>query len=177
LVRKILVLVAALLWSAAVALGIWHASVYASNPGARDQTPTVWPTDSALQRDGVTLVIFLHPECPCSRASIAELAAIQRVMNVRPIAVLVGAGELDVPGALVHRDITGEAKRFGARTSGHVVVYDRDGRLAFSGGITGSRGHQGNNGGRQAVLSSLRTARAPSHPGSHAVFGCGLFTP
>jgi len=36
-----------------------------------------------------------------------------------------------------------EAGRFHAMTSGQTVLYDAGGRLLFSGGITGSRGHYG----------------------------------
>ena len=65
------------------------------------------------------------------------------------------------------------AASFGAFTSGQVLLYDaRRGALRFAGGITGARGHEGANAGRDALQSVLdegaAKARAP-------VFGCSLF--
>jgi hypothetical protein len=66
-----------------------------------------------------------------------------------------------------------EAKRFHVRTSGHVVLYGCDGRLRFSGGITGSRGHSGDSEGRQSVLACLRNEQTAQR--SAPVYGCPLF--
>src|SRR5207253_2859520 len=65
-----------------------------------------------------------------------------------------------------------EARLFGARTSGQVLLYDAGGDLRFSGGITGARGQQGANAGRNAVrdlLSGHGAARSET-----PVFGCAL---
>ncbi len=81
-----------------------------------------------------------------------------------------------IPGVRVYADEAGvEAARFGAATSGHAVLYDSTGTLAFSGGITVSRGHEGDNPGRDAVTSLLTRGRGgqPRTP----VFGCPLFNP
>ena len=64
-----------------------------------------------------------------------------------------------------------EAKRFGAKTSGFTLVFDRAGMRRFEGGITGSRGHAGDNVGRRAVELLLAGDRGPD---AHAVFGCAL---
>jgi hypothetical protein len=77
-----------------------------------------------------------------------------------------------VPGVRVVRDDGAEAWRFGARVSGQVMVYDHAGRLQFSGGITGARGHEGDNAGRDAIEALL--AGRP-HAASAFVFGCLLF--
>ena len=61
---------------------------------------------------------------------------------------------------------------FGAFTSGQVFLYGTSGELLFSGGITGSRGHEGDNAGRDAVESLLDRRNAPAHT---PVFGCSLF--
>lgn len=154
--------------------------------------PEAWPAASAIARaDGVaTLVMLAHPRCPCTRASIAELARLMtdayghvqaHVLVVRPP----GAPEqwertglwpsaAAIPGVTVHVDIDGhEARRFGATASGHVVVYDAAGRLRFRGGITAARGHEGDNPGRSqalaAILHSLGDASTPT-------FGCELLT-
>jgi hypothetical protein len=78
-----------------------------------------------------------------------------------------------IPGVSVMTDENGlEAARFGAKTSGHTLVFDPHGRLVFSGGITATRGHAGANAGENAVLSALR--RQKPERGRTSVFGCSL---
>ncbi len=76
---------------------------------------------------------------------------------------------------IVRRDDAGsEARRFGVETSGQTLLYDRRGTLIFSGGITGSRGHAGDNAGEAALVDLLTHGAADRH-GSN-VFGCPLFS-
>jgi hypothetical protein len=65
-----------------------------------------------------------------------------------------------------------EAQLFGAETSGYVLLYDTLGQLLFKGGITGSRGHAGDNAGENAIVSLLtgQGASAKQAP----VYGCSL---
>lgn len=78
-----------------------------------------------------------------------------------------------IPGVTVLTDENGvEAARFGAQTSGHTLVFDRAGRLLFSGGITASRGHVGTNAGENAVLAVVNQ-QAPDRQRT-PVFGCSL---
>jgi hypothetical protein len=51
-------------------------------------------------------------------------------------------------------------------------VFDRSGTLTFSGGITGSRGHAGENAGESAVLAAL--THEPLERERTPVFGCSL---
>jgi hypothetical protein len=134
------------------------------------------------------LVVALHPQCPCSRATVAELARLLahapeppdvHVLFVAPADVedaWVRAGlwqaVADLPGLHVVRDDGTEARRFGARVSGQVLVYDGAGQLRFNGGITGARGHEGDNAGRAGIEALL--AGRP-HAASTFVFGCLLF--
>ena len=79
-----------------------------------------------------------------------------------------------IPGVSVVVDDDGaEAHRFHAMTSGQTALYDVDGRLLFSGGITGSRGHSGDNAGRSAIVSLLNSGDAERTETS--VFGCSLY--
>jgi hypothetical protein len=66
-----------------------------------------------------------------------------------------------------------EARRFRARTSGQTVLYDAEGRLLFSGGITMARGHAGDNAGRSAIISLVN--EQVSEQAETPVFGCPLF--
>jgi hypothetical protein len=81
-----------------------------------------------------------------------------------------------------------EAARFGAATSGQVLVYGRDGALVFSGGITAARGHFGDNEGSKAIAHFVADPRpaaevrerspADASAGNLArtpVFGCPIF--
>jgi hypothetical protein len=68
-----------------------------------------------------------------------------------------------------------EAKRFGARTSGEVLLYSAVGRLLFFGGITGSRGHEGDNYGLTSLASFLTATPSESAvTAGSPVFGCAL---
>jgi hypothetical protein len=120
--------------------------------------------------------MFIHPDCPCTRASLAELGQIDP-WGARILVVADGLGDMWDEGArlgftLVLDPAGLEATRFGARTSGHVVAYDAHGTLRYSGGITGSRGHVGDNVGRRTLQAIL--AGNGDHDVHHPVFGCGL---
>jgi hypothetical protein len=191
LYSRILLLLACVTWLGLVGVGLRFAWGYENSPGRIGTPPTKWPTESAIKRrPGMpTLVLFIHPHCPCSRATIGELAILmahsQGLVNANAIFVKpAGFGEAwgktdlwnsvtDIPRVSVTTDDNGiEARRFGSETSGQVVLYSAEGRLVFSGGITGSRGHSGDNDGRSAILSILATGKAQRT--ETPVFGCSL---
>lgn len=162
---------------------------YESAAGPADATPPVWPAASSLPRiEGTsTVVLFAHPRCPCTRASISELAKIMahEGKDVRVFVAFRGTDDPKfvqtdswdsakaIPGVQVLEDRDGvEMRRFGALTSGHVVVYDADDNLRFSGGITGARGHVGDNAGASTVAKLIMGARGEQH--DTPVFGCAL---
>jgi hypothetical protein len=68
-----------------------------------------------------------------------------------------------------------EARRFHATTSGHAIVYDARASLLFTGGITASRGHSGDNEGRSAIVSLLTEGVAERK--ETLTFGCSLYDP
>jgi hypothetical protein len=62
--------------------------------------------------------------------------------------------------------------RLGAMTSGQTYAFDAAGRLLFSGGITDSRGHAGDNAGTaaiEAILSGQKPVQVQTR-----VYGCSL---
>jgi hypothetical protein len=179
-------------WLAAVVAGFAWLAIYSNTPGAAAHAEAAWPTGSAISLDpnGPTLVMLAHPRCTCTRASLAELEELLARAPKRPRAYVVfikpGAAGAEwektdlwktaarIPGVTVVRDDQGvEARRFGAETSGQVLLYAADGRLLFSGGATGARGHAGDNLGRAAILGHLSGERQ-SRPTTD-VFGCSLF--
>ncbi|HET9627718.1 MAG TPA: hypothetical protein VFP84_40450 [Kofleriaceae bacterium] len=180
------------IWLVLVGAGGYAIYHYEATAGAVATSGATWPAGSALARarDRPTVLMFAHPECGCTAASLAELAIAVDAAAAPPRVLVVFVGAFSdaalaasdnwtaagrITGAIrihVAGGPAGEARRFGARTSGHVAVYDARGALVFSGGITGARGHAGDNVGRRAVIAALRGAA--SAPAVHAVFGCSL---
>lgn len=183
-----------LAWVGGVAWGLQKIQAYSSTPGTAAVAPVVWPGSTLVApvagRD--TLVMFIHPQCSCTRASLAELQAILETARGTVAAWVVvlkphGMGDdwthsetwstashmADV--TVVMDEAGSEAGIFGASTSGHTVLYDAAGKLLFTGGITRARGHVGDNLGRERVLGLMKTGTADGN--SHEVFGCGLHAP
>ena len=184
----------ALLWLGTVVTGLGLLARYDNAPGAAARTRSEWPAGSRMVLDvaGPTLVMLAHPRCDCTRASMAELAELMARAHVRPKAyvVLIKPGKVpggwentdlwhaaaEIPGVTVLRDDDGaEASRFGAETSGQVFLYAAGGHILFSGGVTGARGHAGDNAGRGAILAILN--QDDSQRTASPVFGCPLFAP
>ena len=180
------------LWLLCVACGIASFDRYTLLPGspafASEQRPQAIGPSHTSGCDELLMVV--HPNCPCSRASMSELAALAascekplsiRILFVEPPGLVedVETTELwhsaqHIPGAALIRDTNGALSHaLGATTSGQVYLYDRGGTLRFSGGITDSRGHAGNNLGRSAIEAILHD----QSPGTICtpVFGCALW--
>jgi glyoxylase-like metal-dependent hydrolase (beta-lactamase superfamily II) len=136
--------------------------------------------------------MLAHPNCPCTRASLAELEILTAKLQGRLSAFVLfsrPAATADdvrtsglwkraagIPGVSVQFDEAGlETAQFGGLVSGQTIVYDPQGNLVFSGGITAARGHQGDNNGLDSVVLAVtgklnKRAQAP-------VFGCALGNP
>jgi hypothetical protein len=179
-------------WLGAAVFGLRVVWAYDNAPGAIARAPKRWPTQSALAAasDRQTLVVFAHPQCPCTRASSGELAEVLARTQRQPRTYVVflkprefadgwektGLWQTaaNLPGVTVLRDDGGgEARAFGVATSGQTLLYDSRGALVFNGGITGSRGHAGDNAGRAALIALI--GRAPTDRSGANVFGCPLF--
>ena len=162
------------LWLGAIGLGMPILMNYEVTSGLDAAPPLQWPKSHAvsLAKTCPTLILFAHPQCPCTTASICELSKLMAERGTRLKAyVLVLAprtvpehwnrrdiweGARAIPGVTVLSDMNGqEAKLFGSRTSGQTVVYSSGGRLLFTGGITGARGRIGDNSGLSSLLSAL----------------------
>jgi hypothetical protein len=179
------------LWLSAAGVGSWALLKYESTPTPADTAPPLWPARSHIAREGghATLLMFVHPHCPCSGASMEELNRLlalcqspvsTHVLFVRPKGVaddwtdtLLKKNAESIPGVKVAIDSEGEeARLFGAASSGCVILYDAQGKLLFSGGITASRGHAGDNAGESAVIDLVNGHSAPL---KHTeVYGCTL---
>lgn len=180
-------------WLLVVGFGIWALTARSFVPGISGNPKSVWPEASGLQRNvgGFTLVVALHPECPCSQATLEELDSIvtqcSSRLSVRIICVpyddLVEPVERSriwlrakrISGITVIKDSHGvEVRRFDAETSGETRLYGPEGELLFHGGITASRGHVGANPGQSAIINFVDRGARASAPVVTPVFGCSL---
>jgi len=191
---RVLLLAGTILWLLVISIGLWMLWGYENTPGKAAEPPKQWPADSKIlpARDHATLVMLAHPHCPCTRATIGELASIMAHSQGRLTAYVLflkptGFSEeweksdlwqsaASIPGVTAVIDDEGaEANRFHAATSGQTLLYDAAGLLLFSGGITGSRGHSGDNAGQAAIVSLVNSGASDLTETS--VFGCPLFDP
>ena len=174
-------------------VGGWTVLVsHASSSSPLATPPQRWPIACDIARSSArpTLLVFAHPHCPCTRATLGELERIATRCSERldiVVSFLASAelgegwshGELwqrasAIPGAAVRDDLGGQrARTFGALTSGQTLLFDARGELVFNGGITAARGHAGDNAGERAVIAHAHDL-APQGP-STPVFGCSLF--
>jgi hypothetical protein len=180
------------MWLVIVASALGFIANYSQTPGGSGSIPLQFPRESRIQLDAQrpTLVMFAHPHCPCTRASIGELNVLMaqcrgqfnaHVFFAQPGGVAEDWSQTTlwqdasaIPGVTVHNDLNGvESRRFRAETSGQTLLYDSNGKLLFHGGITISRGHSGDNPGRTALVA-LISGNSPAQKQS-PVFGCALF--
>ena len=160
--------------------------------GDGGDAPIRWPAQSFIPLDPgrPTLVLFAHPRCPCTRATIGELALLMASVPGRLNAQVwflqpentgadwtntdLWSSAAAIPGVTVRADSDGrEAARFHAATSGQALLYGTDGHLLFTGGITIARGHSGDNPGRSAIADLVMDQ--PTQTIQTPVFGCSLF--
>jgi hypothetical protein len=177
-------------WSIAVIAGFWRLTVYSTTAG-EEAKATSWPIRSAIQRDSKkpTLVVFFHPNCPCSAATLEELERLIPYIKNRAKTYIVfykprnrpesrGREGLwkratSIPFTESRIDDEGsEIQTFGAKTSGQVFLFDPDGKLVFKGGITPARGHAGDSEGKKAILTFMTTGKTRIF--ETPVFGCSL---
>jgi hypothetical protein len=149
-----------LLWMYAIAIGFRMMWTYELTPGVETSAPIDWPTASTIppSTKQATLLVFAHPHCPCTRASLSELSVLLSsvygqldayVLFLTPATQERAWTGTDlrhlatsIPGVQVVKDTDGrEVRLFGSTTSGHVLLYDTDGHLRFSGGITANWTH------------------------------------
>ena len=152
-----------------------------------------WPASSALERNDnrKQLVVFLHPKCPCSRATVRELERMGDLLK-QPVLSFVFFKPEHEPDAWVQTNLwrsaqafsnanisidvnAAESKQFGAQTSGCVMLFNSRGKRVFFGGITSGRGHEGDTDAKQ-TLAQLIKAEFPEQelPAEYPVFGCPI---
>lgn len=186
--RLSLLLFAWIALAVAGTVAVWH---YETTPGESGSPATQWPTGSALvlHPSKHTLLLFAHPKCPCTRASLTAIAEIAsshaatvetQVIFFHPALADATWREADLCREalanarlkVVFDEQRRESNRFGVKTSGHALLFSPSGELRFAGGVTSARGKAGENPGQQRLSATLAgaTAKALTSP----VFGCPL---
>ncbi len=185
--RNALTWVIGVVWFAGIVCGMWVWERYETTPGSVGANMAA---AAEREKGDWRLAVFVHPYCPCSRATMVELQEIARAAPRLKIQVWFvwpeeesdawKQGELWTTANRIARfdarsDAGGvEANRFGAETSGQAVLTSPQGTIVFRGGLTRARGHEGESVGRRAVLAWIAGQPAPDQC---PVFGCPLFTP
>jgi len=182
--------IAALLWTTTIGAMYRAIRRFESTPGRAADALASWPAASRIPRapGEWRLVMLIHPHCSCSRASISELERIIEksppslrtyIVVYRPSDFAQGWEKTDVFTAASHLPRTRivldqdghEARLFHGFVSGQTYLYDGDGKLRFSGGITLLRGHAGFNSGSAEVMHIVNSNAGS---GTHPVFGCAI---
>ena len=180
------------LWLLLVGIGFTVLMMYENTAGTTRQLIPSWPGGGTIRPDWrqPTLVMFVHPQCPCSRASVSELSELMEkfskqlktyVLFYKPSSFPYAWAKSDLwltlqhtPGVTLVEDRDGiEAKRFHASISGQVFFYNKKQELLFSGGLTSTRGQIGYSAGR-AFIERFITNEKRGQTTSTPVFGCPI---
>lgn len=191
--NSLLLKLVVLLWLGCAVFGFACLGRLGQAAGASGHPPARWRQSPLVALDPVkpTLVMLVHPQCPCSRASIDELNHLMALCPNRAAAsvlFLKPAGyskawaqtalwrqAAAIPGVRVLLDNNEDmTRRFGAATSGETLLYAPGGRLLYQGGLTGSRGHEGDNAGLSEVAALLGNQNLKAAARQEPVYGCPL---
>jgi len=179
------------IWAALLAGGFGALLLYSQTPGPELTRQTASDVDLWPLRKGKNwlLVVAIHPKCPCTRASLAELEKLMfrigdkvdcHVLSYHPDGSLPQWGDTElvrfassIPGVHVTSDANAQkAQAIGIAVSGGVVLFNVDGTAKFRGGITAARGHEGANLGAQTI-DALARGESPEVTQTSA-YGCLL---
>lgn len=117
-----------LIWTGLSSLGVFMLWSYGGAPGAPCMGPASWPPASRLShRNYNTLVFFGHPLCPCTRASIAELAKLAAASQGKCDIDVVFISPQGADPSWHDSDLVASAQRI----PGVTVSFDADRREAF----------------------------------------------
>ena len=177
---------------------VWHSN-YSIHPGMSGCVPeNLEPVNSladlnqAIARskslNSKTLILFYHPHCVCTRATVHNLQSVTAATNKHLNSIAIAyqpvisdprwihsstSRDLKKAGFRVFADLDGKCCReLGVYTSGHVLVYDEQGKLVFNGGVTQSRGHEGSCNACDDLVKSIENA--DENIFVWPVFGCAI---
>src|SRR5882724_11884759 len=72
-----------LIWISVILAGSRSLMKYEYGDATPGESPPQWPAHTRIQppRDKFVLVMVAHPDCPCTRASVAQLAELMARLN------------------------------------------------------------------------------------------------
>ena len=177
-------------WGLSVLVGLGMMVRYQVTPGRAANAPASLSLPVTTVRG--QLLVFLHPQCECSLATVDELQHLMTATRGALSAKLYfykPSSESDswcrntrlwdtaklIPSASLLIDTDAKfAKAYGSRCSGQVLLYSTASRkLVFAGGLTESRGHEGGSAGGDAISEFARTGNCPTSKTD--VFGCAIW--
>ena len=189
MLAKPVLLKSALLSTAMVAIvcGWFQLLRFSTTDGEQSVAPAVLPAEFFSLGSQPLLLVFVHPQCSCTAATFQQLDRLLS-QSREPLQIVLAVYD-SVPihaRPPIHPEVwirhpyrllidTGGslARRFGAATSGEILLYSSNRQLLFQGGITAGRAHSGDNLGSQALLTAIDSGQVtPSHS---PVFGCPIF--
>ena len=188
---KIILFALVAVWLCVAITGVVYLARYENTPGEPYGVyPASVPAGSQIAADHrrATLIFFAHPKCPCTRASLHELERLMSDLKGRINSYVVFSKPRDAADDWTETDLYEMARKipdvtvvidrddretdlFNAQTSGLALVYGSDGTLRFNGGLTGSRGHEGDNAGRSTAYDAVYNDNAG---GRSPVYGCPI---
>jgi hypothetical protein len=183
--RGILFFLAFAIWLVIVGFAFHKAMQWESSPGKAASAPLILPTKT----DRTRLVLVIHAMCPCSYATLKNVLSLppSELAQVDITVVFTGPGATSDSTApnirlaktlktasLIYCGEQEAVQKYHAHTSGQCFIYNRTGNLVFSGGLTSTRGGEGDSAGLNALRLTLQGKECPSMA---PVFGCALETP
>ena len=179
------------IWAILLGIGFVWMSDYSSRPGLSAKFNAKIPTEyfQKSTENLPQLFLFLHPKCSCSLATLGELEHLVADNQNRVEITVFFYKPMEESDDWVKTNLwyrtrrisssvkmviltEDEIEKFGVITSGQTLLYDGDGNLIFSGGITVARGHEGKSIGRETIENYLQTGNISVH--ETPVFGCLL---
>ena len=184
---KVMLMLTAL-WALAIAIGFFSMVDYQNSAAVVYQNPSEISERFNGADNCNVLIMALHPHCSCSRASLSELHKLQsNVGDAVRVYVLVyvpdgqdkgwaegiSLAQLSRMNTEVIYDPGGKiCLETGLNTSGETLLYNAQGSLLFSGGVTASRGHAGSNYGIEFLHDAI--SRKQVERTETPVFGCAI---
>lgn len=167
--KKLTLVLSIVAWVLAAVGAFGYINYYSTRPGAVGSLPLANEIRSFVHGTEKSVVVaFIHPKCKCSDATVDELSDLMSTLPVekKPKVLVLfyypqeEAAKWATESALYKKVIARndwqmtldqggkQAYAWGALTSGHIIYVDEQGEVQFSGGITESRGHRGENLGK-----------------------------
>ena len=184
--------IAICVWLGLALFGLIQGARYDATPAKAHYSKVDWPDSRlTLGAKGYTIVLFAHPACPCTGASLHQLREASARAREPLTIYIVSSFPATFPrnqaiksNERIAQEIRGASRvedkgckiaaAFRATTSGQCFVYDAAGKQVFQGGLTRARGHTGDSKGLESILALINAGSSTAE--RTPIFGCPLDT-